>query len=163
MNIYRIEHIDTKEVHEGTSKELGNIIGVVPGTICKKALEYGLIADKWRAKKIAENVSRKKKVEEELKKESEKATTEVKEVVKPEKCMYCGKDIPIGRKSNFCNGKCGIAYRQKAQNELMREEYQMRVGKLQKRKKPTLSIAEIDARAKAAGMHYGQYVAMHGL
>lgn len=163
-NLYRMEHDVTKEVHEGTAVELAAILGVTSNMICKKALEYGFVAKHWRIKKIGKTPP-KRMLDKTVKQAegTEKPLQVVNAPVKREKCLCCGNFIPVGKNSYFCNTQCGNKYRQREYNERMKEEYKIRVGKTKARVKPKYSIAEIAARARAAGMTYGQYVSVNGL
>lgn len=52
--LYRAVHDETGETHEGTAKEIADIIHVVPGTVNKAALQYCKVAKYWTIKKIGE-------------------------------------------------------------------------------------------------------------
>ena len=164
MNLYQIEHDETCGVYEGTARELSKIIGVTPGTIQKKAVEYGKVAQHWRVKKIAEKIARKDEARKQIVKVTKAKEMEMQLLASQDKCMNCGKMLPVkGKSGYFCCAKCGRDYRQRAYNALLREDTKARKCNPVEKKKPKLSLAEIDAMAKAAGMHYGDYVAINGL
>ena len=62
-------------------------------------------------------------------------------------CKWCGKTFISDRKKKYCSAEC----RNKAQHP--------RKGP----KKVKLSLAAINALARAEGLNYGQYVAKYGL
>lgn len=72
-------------------------------------------------------------------------------------CIVCGKEL-IGRKRAYCSEECN----RQAINE-KQSEYKRVVVPTGKKKKPKLTIAQINELARKEGLNYGQYCAKHGL
>lgn len=74
----------------------------------------------------------------------------VKDHYRPPKmyeCAWCGKFFDSDRKKKYCCDECRI------------KAYQKRPTR---RKKPKLSLAEVNALAREEGLTYGQYFAKYG-
>lgn len=71
-------------------------------------------------------------------------------------CEWCGAIFTSDSKRKYCCAKCGKAannYKGKSKNKPRKTE----------RKKPKLTLAQINELARAEGLNYGQYVAKYGL
>lgn len=84
-------------------------------------------------------------------------------------CVICGKKLS-GRQRAYCSDECRqkgkIAYQTKRNNEEYKKpkaevEEKPKRKRGRPKKKPT--IADINAKARAEGLNYGQYCAKHGL
>lgn len=72
-------------------------------------------------------------------------------------CKFCGKQFLAAKKNHiYCCHNCSLKSRQRRDRELYKEEKKEKT----RRKKKQNRIAEINEAARAAGMTYGQYVAM---
>ena len=79
------------------------------------------------------------------------AQKSVKDSYRPPKmyeCAWCGKHFDTDRKRKYCCDECRV----KANR-----------NKPTRRKKPKLTLAEVNALARKEGLNYGQYVAKYGL
>jgi predicted nucleic acid-binding Zn ribbon protein len=83
-------------------------------------------------------------------------------------CEICGKKLE-GRKRKYCSAEC-LRYANKKQALILqKDEYKKPKAEVNQepkkrgrpKKKPTL--AQINAKARAEGLNYGQYVAKYGL
>ncbi len=73
------------------------------------------------------------------------------------KCKHCGKlFVSANYKQKYCNPVCRIEYNKE---KLMDKRKSCNTNQNEKKE----SIRHIASEAKAAGMSYGQYVAMNGL
>lgn len=85
------------------------------------------------------------------------------------KCAYCRSPFVSKRKDQICCSKeCVASYHLEKERQKKREEAalnnQLREGGSRKKSgTEKMSAAEIEAAAKKEGLHYGQYVAKHGL
>ena len=71
----------------------------------------------------------------------------IKPIYKPRKCEMCGKEYrPEHPRQKYCSEGCRYPHRS------IKEES----------KKPMSTLAEINAKARSLGMHYGDYVAKYG-
>ena len=71
-------------------------------------------------------------------------------------CEWCGAKFTADAKRKYCCHKCAKSansYRGKGKNKPRKTE----------RKKPQLTLAQINELARAEGLNYGQYVAKYGL
>lgn len=76
------------------------------------------------------------------------------------KCKYCGQlFIPVTHRQFYCNESCRL----ERNRERSREQGKSNTIQRRKQKAKKAAIRDIAAEAKAAGMSYGQYVAMKGL
>ncbi len=66
-------------------------------------------------------------------------------------CAYCGNTFTSDKKQKYCCEKCRLI------------AYGRITAKPKARKKPKLSLAQINELARAEGMNYGQYVAKYGI
>lgn len=73
-------------------------------------------------------------------------------------CTVCGKKL-VGHQRYFCSAEC----RNKSQKQTKQARYKTFRVKPKVRRKPKMSIAEINAKARLEGLNYGQYVAKYGL
>lgn len=79
-------------------------------------------------------------------------------------CLCCGKELTVvrkaGRKKDFCDRNCANRYH----NAIHRSFYKNNrpVKTPPRGKKPKLSLAEVNALARAEGMSYGEYLMRHG-
>lgn len=77
-------------------------------------------------------------------------------------CIVCGKKL-VGRQRQFCSAECRLKDKAKSQQAKNKEIYKAVKMKPRVRHKPKMSIEEINAKARAEGLNYGQYVAKYGL
>lgn len=82
------------------------------------------------------------------------------------KCEYCKEDfvrLSTSRKK-YCSEECKQAASRKRQNEKLKEIMKgFRKPKKEKKKKPKLTITEINQKARALHMSYGEYVSKYGV
>lgn len=73
-------------------------------------------------------------------------------------CPICGGTFWQKKKTQmYCSRKCGTIARRRQDEADLAEIQEMRDSK-----KPAKSLSQIAAEARAAGMSYGQYMAMYG-
>ena len=79
----------------------------------------------------------------------------------PYVCKHCGNTFSSERKKEYCSRDCSLAYRREHnRHELIKPQPE---PKPKRKKKSKMTIAEIDAAARKAGLSYGKYVAREGL
>lgn len=140
--LYKIKHIVTGEEHVGTTSELAKIIYVAPQTINKMALQGRPIVGHWMATLVEKPAP-------------------IEEIKPMSKCLYCGKQfIPKIAQQQCCNRKCNRDMHTKRVQEELKENTKIRERKPKPRPKPKVSLKEMVIAAEAAGMKYGEYVAM---
>lgn len=64
-------------------------------------------------------------------------------------CEYCGIGFKEGRENPYCSEEC-------------KNKHSNKQTKKRGRKKKVLSLAEINQRARAEGLTYGQYIVKYG-
>ena len=79
----------------------------------------------------------------------------------PYVCKNCGISFSSERKKEYCCRECSLAYRRiHNRHEIKKPEPE---EKVKQKRRSKLSISEIDAAARKAGLSYGKYVAREGL
>lgn len=80
------------------------------------------------------------------------------------KCKICGKTL-TGNQRKYCSNECKRKGKSKYEYDYHKDQYKKPKAetKPQKKKKPALSIAEINKLARAEGLNYGQFVGKYGL
>ena len=82
------------------------------------------------------------------------------------KCAVCGQEL-TGRKRSYCSTECARKAKSKYEYEYHKDQYKKpkaeATSKKRGRRKKTDPIAEINAKARAEGLSYGQYVGKYGL
>lgn len=77
-------------------------------------------------------------------------------------CVVCGKKL-VGQQRQYCSPECQNKAKSKVQYAKNKEIYKAFKPKGRVRHKPAMSLAEVNAKARAEGLNYGQYVAKYGL
>ena len=77
-------------------------------------------------------------------------------------CVVCGKKLE-GQQRQYCGEECRKKAKAQVQRAKNKEIYKAFKPKSKARHKPKMSIAEINEKARAEGLNYGQYVAKYGL
>lgn len=150
MIIYRITNIQDGTVHEGSAEELGAITHVCANTIRTSASHEYPMNKTWNVEKMGD---------------AQELPDHAQRLGLARKCMICGKDFVAKRpETQICSEPC------KREAEKIRKKRAAAANmekpkpepKKAKRKK-ALTVWQINAAARAAGMTYGQYVALHKL
>lgn len=82
--------------------------------------------------------------------------------LKVKKCIQCGKVLE-GRQKKFCSDDCVGQYKQERALERYEANKKPKAEAKPKKKKPKMSIAQINELARAEGLNYGQYCAKYNL
>ena len=78
-------------------------------------------------------------------------------------CACCGTIFESDRRKKYCSVKCQRRGKGSNRRTSKKSNFFARISVPKKKKNGKLSLAEINARARAEGLNYGQYVAKYGL
>ena len=80
-------------------------------------------------------------------------------MMKPKTCPYCGKEfIPNAGSQRYCSRQCSRLWYESTHPMLHGKEK----GLFRKTIQPSVSIAEIQRRARELGLSYGHYMLQYG-
>lgn len=159
MHIYKLTNTETGAVLEGTAQELAEELGLANSSSLRQAHTRGQrVRHVWSVECLGEAC---------LLPEHAKRLGLVKV------CPICGKTFKAKRKRDYCcsqvctrmnNSKMSAEW-YRTQVEIYREQAEINrsVKTPRPRKGKNLTVAEINKRARAEHLTYGQYVAKYGL
>lgn len=151
MNIYKVKHTETGEVREGSAEEISSWTGIGPNSVRLACTRGQRIKHLWSIELLGD---------------ASELPEHAKRLGLVKVCPVCGKTFTVPRiKDVTCSPACSKAYGQKQVREWYKEQTEINKSNRNPRKpknKP-MTFAQINEKARAEHLTYGQYVAKYGL